>query len=270
MMRTNKRKKSKSSSQIRPTKVINNKEDWLSYDYVFDEAIKKTFSPNGITYYYYADSIRFRTDTNNNLNMMRTHKRKKSKSSSQIRPTKVINNKEDWLSYDYVFDEAIKKTFSPNGMTYYYYADSISSLFNYMKLQLTGNTEIWCNLVHNTSKQEEGTLCSDNVPTYWSKVHTISIYYAVREVLMHNHKIFKKLQITIGMYIDEKGLGTTVYTTIMMMIREQLRINDHLDFSIDVSSLNHPVSNLFGNSLDDFHSRFFLAGPKSITLHRKL
>ena len=74
--------------------------------------------------------------------MMRTKKRTKSKVSSQIRPTNVINNKEDWLSYYYVFDEAIKKTFSHNGMTYYYYADSISSLFNYMKHQLTGNTEI--------------------------------------------------------------------------------------------------------------------------------
>ena len=61
--------------------------------------------------------------------MMMTKKRK-SKASSQIRLTKVINNKEYWLSYYYVFDEAIKKTFSHNGMTYYYYADSIISLFS--------------------------------------------------------------------------------------------------------------------------------------------
>ena len=113
-------------------------------------------------------------------------------------------------------------------MTYYYYADPISSLFNNMKHHLTGNTEKLCNLVHNTSKQEEGTLCSDNVPTYWSKVHTIILYYAVREVLMYKNTICRKLQSTIGMYIEEKGLGITVYTTILMMIREQLRINDNL------------------------------------------
>ena len=50
-------------------------------------------------------------------------------------------------------------------MTYYYYADSINSLFNYMNHQLTRNIETLCNLVHNKLKQEEGTLGSDNVPT---------------------------------------------------------------------------------------------------------
>ena len=82
---------------------------------------------------------------------------------------------------------------------------------------------------------------------------------------MHKNKIFNKLQSTIGMYIEEKGLGTTVDTTILMMIREQLRINDNLDLSIVVSSLKHPVSNLFGNSLDDFHSNFFLPSPLHFT-----
>ena len=48
---------------------------------------------------------RFRTYNNNNMNMMRTKQRKKS----EIRPIKVINNKEDWLSYYNVFNEAIKK-----------------------------------------------------------------------------------------------------------------------------------------------------------------
>ena len=50
---------------------------------------------------------RFRTYNNNTINMIRTKQRKKSEASSQIRQTKVINNKEDWLSYYYVFDEAI-------------------------------------------------------------------------------------------------------------------------------------------------------------------
>ena len=52
---------------------------------------------------------------------------------------------------------------------------------------------------------------------------------------MYKNTICKKLQSTIGMYIEEKGLGTTVYTTILMLIREQLRINDNFDLSIDVS-----------------------------------
>ena len=105
-------------------------------------------------------------------------------------------------------------------MAYYFYADSINSLFNYINHQLTRNTETLCNLVHNTSRQEEGTLCSDNVPRYWSKVHTRILCYAVREVLMHKNEIFNKLQSAIEMIIEEKGLCTTVYTTILMMIRE--------------------------------------------------
>ena len=61
------------------------------------------------------------------------------------------------------------------------------------------NAEV-CYLVHTTAKHEEGVLCRDNVPPYLSKVHTIIIYYAIKEALMHKNKLFTKLEVPLNVY----------------------------------------------------------------------
>ena len=72
----------------------------------------------------------------------------------------------------------------------------------------------------NTSKQ-----IPQSKPPYLKYITPILIYYTVDQVLKHNINVENKLNQTEGMCITEKGLGITMYTTLLMFIREQWRVH---------------------------------------------
>ena len=52
------------------------------------------------------------------------------------------------------------------------------------------------------------------------------------------------------MYIEEKGLGITTYTTILMLLREQRRLSKKQHMSIDIATLINPIPNYYGKLIE--------------------
>ena len=66
-----------------------------------------------------------------------------------------------------------------------------------------------------------------------------------------------KLDNTNCMYIEEKGLGITTYTTILMLLREKRRLYKKQHMSIDKATLINPIPNIMGNLLNNYLKKIF-------------
>ena len=88
------------------------------------------------------------------------------------------------------------------------------------------------------------------MPKYWTIINTRILYHAVVEVLLHNNPMLCKLDNTNYMYIEEKGLGITTYTTILMLLREQRMLYKKQPMSIDITT--NPIPYIMGNLLNNY------------------
>ena len=94
------------------------------------------------------------------------------------------------------------------------------------------------------------------MPKYWTIINTRIVYHAVVEVLLYNQPILYKLDNTNYMYIEERGLGITTYTTILLLLREQRRLYKKQHMSIDIAT--NPIAYIMGNLLNNYKKCYFL------------
>ena len=153
--------------------------------------------------------------------------------SNETVNTKLINNNEDWLSFHYEFEHPVIVDFKYNNSSYHYEANSVCDLYQYI-LSIVKDKRSTVNVL------KQRLLCA-----------------AIKTVLFHNNRIKDKLLSTHGLCIKEVE-GITTYTMLLMLIREQMRLNDGLAISIDVKDYKNPIHHLYGNVLDTFPDTYFL------------
>ena len=159
---------------------------------------------------------------------------------------KVIDNQNDWLSFYHIIEVPIIKTFEHNGITYEDKCDSIESMYTFLKHEIMKNTQGLYKQVKNNMCKSKIFIIHD-IQKYWTIINTRILYHAVVEVLVHNQPILCKLDNNNCMYVDEKGLGITTYTTILMLLREQRRLYKKQHMSIHIATLINPIPNIMGN-----------------------
>ena len=113
----------------------------------------------------------------------------------------------------------------------------MDELYTFFEHLIVGNYENLVDIIRNDNNVNKSTQIPQSRPPYWKYITPILIYHIVKQVLKHNIKVENKLNQTEGMCITEKGLGVTMYTTLLMFIREQWRIHRGLSASYDLSNL---------------------------------
>ena len=84
---------------------------------------------------------------------------------------------------------------------------------------------------------------------------------SIKKVLNHSTAIKNKLINTNGLHIKEPD-GYTMYATLLMIIREQMRLDNNQPTSIIISDYSNPVSHLYGNVTDMYLDCYFI--PSSL------
>ena len=134
----------------------------------------------------------------------------------------------------------------------------MDELYTFFEHMIVGNYENLVDIIRNDNNVNKSTQIPQSRPPYWKYITPILIYHIVKQVLKHNIKVENKLNQTEGMCITEKGLGVTMYTTLLMFIREQWRIHRGLSASYDLSNFKNPVFHLVGNFIEDKECMFYL------------
>lgn len=172
---------------------------------------------------------------------------------------KIINTKEDWFSFYFNFENPIIKTFCHKNVPYEFHATSMNSLYIYYQYLLTGETHELVHWIENNLNNK--WINTNNLPNYWPMISTWVLYITIIEAMKNNTNILDKLDETNQVYIEEKSLGITVYTTMLMLIREQRRIESNLTISVDISILKNPVASVYGNIKDKGKENYLLYSP---------
>ena len=179
--------------------------------------------------------------------------------SSENVKIKVITNNDDWLSFQYQFEFPIKQEFVYNNIRYCYNAHSMSDLYIYYVNYILGNRDMLVEIVNNG-------ICDPNIcvqiPQHikdlWDNIDPRIVYAVITKVINHDEKIANKLINTNGLHIIDKYYGNTMFTTLLMLVREQLRIRNRYNVSIDLKSYRNPIPHLYGNTLINVCNSGFL------------
>ena len=170
--------------------------------------------------------------------------------SSENVKIKVITNIDDWLSFQYQFEFPIKQEFVYNNIPYCYNAHGMSELYIYYVNYILGNRDMLVKIVNNG-------ICDPNIcvqiPQHikdlWNYIDPRIVYAVITKVINHDEKIANKLINTNELHIINKYYGNTMFTTLLMLVIEQLRIRNSYNVSIDLKSYHNPIPHLYSNTL---------------------
>lgn len=149
----------------------------------------------------------------------------------ELRDTKTIRNDDDWLSIDYILPVPITMEIDYKNELFYCEARSVNELYTFLSCIIKDH-------VYDIHKLDARLLCM-----------------SINKVLECNANIKQKLYDTHGKIINE-SCGVTMYTALLLLIREHHRIRNNDGISIDVSCFNNPVCHLFGNVSDNLPEVF--------------
>ena len=175
--------------------------------------------------------------------------------------TKHILNSDDWLSFNYQFELPITQEFTVHGKTYYFCALSMCDLYVYYMNYVVGNMDTLIAMTQNNNNVQY-KLEVDIPPHLKDQIRYITpriMYLVVMRVIHHDMKIADKLHTTNGQLIVDKQLECELYTTMLMFIREQMRVKNNLNTSINLTAFNNPIVHLYGKTvINDCESNFLL------------
>ena len=162
--------------------------------------------------------------------------------------TKMINTAEDWLSFKYNFALPIEQKFRHNGRQYTFYALNMYSLFMFYLHYVLGHYDIIGNGARYSILTELLEKMDVDVHNY---IEPRLLYITILTALKHDPKIAGKLYKSKGNIIEEKHYGITLYTTMLMFVREQYIILTGDSGSMDLQGFKNPIPHIYG--IDNLH-----------------
>ena len=169
---------------------------------------------------------------------------------------KLINNEEDKLSPWYVLGTPVKPTHIRSNTQI-----NFSTLIDLYKYNLT--------IIMGDFNTLHGTICSRKniegaTATYYSNILQQHImYWTIQEILFQQPTIANKLDSLEGTSITMRD-DLPGYTTLLMIIREQRRLDKNQNFSIDHMRLCSQMSDIYGvqcEKTNEDYITFFIESP---------
>ena len=173
--------------------------------------------------------------------------------------TKRINCEDDWLSFNYDFALPMKQEFDYHNKRYTYYALNMYHLYIFYIHYILGHFDVLANLKRQGRQNCNLTESLDNMHgDIQNYVEPRLLYIVILRAMQHDLKIAEKLYRSQGCIIVEKHFGITLYTTMLMFIREQYITSRRRTPSIDLRQFLNPMPHIHGVTSDNMKHRFIL------------